>query len=160
DLRGRSLTPGFIYNDGDNAVPGGDVLKDSQWGGFTRPALGGDTLDQVLATLAFIVEHEDNVGEPMFFNLTDSWASLAMSSWDLSTRDEVAPEMPIVVYLDSSYSLVNTAMIELAIEKGFPPDHFHLDRDENGRYTGRAGAQLAGFIGREIRPWPSAQWFD
>jgi predicted amidohydrolase YtcJ len=160
DLRGRSLTPGFIYNDGDNSVPGGDVLKESQWGGITRPALGGDTLDQVLATLAFIVEHEGSAGEPMFFNLTDSWASLAMSSWDLGTLDEVAPETPIVVYLDSSYSLVNTAMIELAIEKGFPPDHFHLDRDANGKYTGKAGAQLSGFIGREIRPWPSAEWFD
>ncbi len=51
DLRGRSLTPGFIYSDGDNAVPAGDILKDSQWCGFTHPHLGGYTIDQALATL-------------------------------------------------------------------------------------------------------------
>ncbi|NNE38521.1 MAG: hypothetical protein HKN08_09470, partial [Gammaproteobacteria bacterium] len=39
DLEGRSLTPGFIYNDGDNSVPAGDILKDSQWHGVTHPHL-------------------------------------------------------------------------------------------------------------------------
>lgn len=160
DLQGRSLTPGFIYSDGDNSVPAGDILKDSQWGGMTHPALGGETIDQALATLSFIVDKESASGEPLFFNLTDSWASIAMQSWGLSTLDEVAPDVPIAIYLDSSYGLANTAMIELALERGFPPDHFHLDRDANGQYTGRVGAQLVGFIGREIRPWPDPEWFD
>ena len=160
DLRGRSVTPGFIYSDGDNSVPAGDILKDSQWGGFTHPHLGGATIDQALATMSFIVEKEGVAGESMYFNLSDSWASVAMKSWGISTLDEVAPEIPVAVYLDSSYALVNTPMIELALAKGFPADHFHLDRDENGDYTGRAGAQLAGFIGREVRPWPAAKWFD
>jgi len=160
DLKGRSLTPGFIYSDGDNSVPAGDILKDSQWGGMTHPHLGGETLDQALATLSFVVGREGTNGEPMFFNLSDSWASLAMQRWDISTLDEVAPEIPIAVYLDSSYGLVNTAMINLALERGFPADHFHLDRDANGRYTGRVGAQLVGFIGREVRPWPDPKWFD
>jgi hypothetical protein len=143
DLKGRSLTPGFIYNDGDNAVPAGDILKDSQWGGFVRPHLGGSTLDQALATLSFIVDQEGAGEEAMFFNLTDSWAGIAMKSWDIATLDEVAPETPIAVYLDSSYSLVNTAMIDLALEKGFPEDHFHLDRDANGFYWPR-GQAMAG----------------
>ena len=167
DLRGRSLTPGFIYSDGDNSVPAGDILKDSQWGGTIHPHLGGETIDQALATLSFVVGKEGKTGEPMFFNLSDSWASVAMKSWDLATLDEVAPEIPIAVYLDSSYGLVNTAMIELAIKKGFPRDHFHLDRDSNGNYTGRAGAQLVGFVGREVRVplttrvtgrWPVPAW--
>lgn len=160
DLRGRSLTPGFIYSDGDNAVPAGDILKDSQWGGVTHPRLGGATIDQALATLSFIADKEGADGDPMFFNLSDSWASIAMQSWDVKTLDEVAPETPIAIYLDSSYCLANTAMIELAIERGFPADHFHLDRDSNGNYTGKGGAQFAGFVGREVRPWPSAKWFD
>jgi len=160
DLRGRSVTPGFIYSDGDNSVPAGDILKDSQWGGHIRPRVGGSTLDQALDTLAFIVAKEGADGAPMFFNLSDSWASLAMKTWSISTLDEIAPDAPIAVYLDSSYSLVNTAMIELALEKGFPKDHFHLDRDAKGNYTGRAGAQLSGYIGREVRPWPEPQWFD
>ncbi|NIN33861.1 MAG: hypothetical protein GTO60_01585, partial [Gammaproteobacteria bacterium] len=32
--------------------------------------------------------------------------------------------------------------------------------DENGEYTGRVGAQAAGFIGREVRAWPDPEWFD
>jgi len=160
DLRGRSLTPGFIYSDGDGAVPAGDILKDSQWGGRTHPHLGGATIDQALATLSFIVDKEGANGDSLYFNLSDSWASVAMGSWDIATLDEIAPETPIAVYLDSSYALMNTAMIDLAIASGFPADHFHLDRDDNGKYTGRAGAQLAGFVGREVRPWPSPEWFD
>ena len=128
DLHGRSLTPGFIYSDGDNSVPAGDILKDSQWAGHIRPRVGGATLDQALDTLAFIVGKEGADGAPMFFNLSDSWASLAMKTWSISTLDEIAPDAPIVVYLDSSYSLVNTAMIELALKKGFPKDHFHPGR--------------------------------
>jgi len=160
DLKGRSVTPGFIYNDGDNSVPAGDILKDSQWGGFVQPHLGGETLDQALATLAFIVDKEGDDEDAMFFNLSDSWAGIAMKTWDISTLDEIAPNTPIAIYLDSSYSLVNTAMIELALERGFPEDHFHLDRDANGEYTGRSGAQLNGFIGREVRPWPDPEWFE
>lgn len=160
DLRGRSLTPGFIYSDGDNAVPGGDILKDSQWDGRPHPHLGGETLDQALSTLAFVTREKGSATKPVFFNLSDSWASMAMESWDISTLDEIAATTPIAVYLDSSYALINSAMIDLAIESGFPADHFHLDRNEDGTFTGRAGAQLAGFIGREIRPWPDASWFD
>ncbi|MEE8339459.1 MAG: amidohydrolase family protein [Xanthomonadales bacterium] len=160
DLNGRSLTPGFIYNDADNAVPAGDLIKDSQWGGYMRPKLGGETIDHALLTLGFIVENEGQPGEPMFFNLQDQWAAVAMRSWGISDLDEVAPENPIMIYLDSSYGLINTAMINLAIEKGFPADHFHLDRDEAGNPTGVSGAHLNGFVGREVRPWPDPAWFD
>jgi len=160
DLKGRSLTPGFIYNDGDNSVPAGDILKDSQWNGLTRPALGGATIDQALATLAYIVENEGQADEPMFFNLQDQWAATAMESWNLSTLDEVAPNNPVIIYLDSSYGMVNSAMVELAIKEGLPADHFHIDRDANGNYTGRVGAQAVGFIGREVRPWPDPIWFE
>jgi predicted amidohydrolase YtcJ len=160
DLRGRSLTPGFIYNDGDNSVPAGDILKDSQWNGITRPHLGGETVDQALATLSFIVEKEGEPGEPLFFNLRDNLSGTAMDAWGISTLDEVAPDNPVIVYLESSEGLMNSAMIKLAIESGFPADHLHLDRDKNGEYTGRGGAQLVGFIGREVRPWPDPIWFD
>jgi len=58
DLKGRSLTPGIIYNDGDNSVPAGDLIKDSQWGGQLRPEIGGKTIDQALATMGHIIEME------------------------------------------------------------------------------------------------------
>jgi len=160
DLKGRSLTPGFIYNDADNAVPAGDILKDSQWGGRTRPHLGGATLDQALATLAHIVENEGRPGEPVFFNLQDTWSGTAQDVWDKTILDEVAPNNPVIVSLESSEALINTAMIKLMLDSGFPPDHLHLQKDGNGGYTGKIGAQAAGFIGREVRPWPDPVWFD
>jgi len=160
DLRGRSVTPGFIYNDGDNSVPAGDILKDTQWKGKTHPHLGGRNIDEALATLSFIVAREGEKGVPLFFNLTDTLSGTAMDAWGKSTLDEVAPDIPVIIYLESSEGLLNSAMIDLALERGFPPEHMHLDRDVEGAYTGRGGAQLVGFIGREIRPWPDPEWFD
>jgi predicted amidohydrolase YtcJ len=160
NLNGRSLTPGFIYNDGDNAVPAGDLLKESQWQNMIQPKLGGQSIDQALVTLAYIVENETDPGAPVFFNLQDQWAAIAMRAWDVDTLDEVAPENPVAIYLDSSYGIMNTAMIDLAIDSGFPANHFHIDRDTDGDYTGVAGAQLVGFVGREVRPWPDPRWFD
>ena len=112
DLKGRSLTPGFIYNDGDNSVPAGDILKDSQWQGITHPHLGGRTLDEALATLAHVVENEGEPGEPFFFNLQDQWAGVALQSWNRSILDEVAPENPVMIYLSANTGLANKAMLD------------------------------------------------
>jgi predicted amidohydrolase YtcJ len=160
DLQGRSLTPGFIYTNSDNAVTAGDILKDSQWNGMIQPHVGGDSLDQALLTMSTIIEQEAEPGEPIFFNLYKEWSGPASNAWDKSTLDEIAPNNPVIVYLLSSEGIVNEQMIELALKSGFPKDHFHLDRDEQGQYTGRAGSDLVGFIGREVRPWPSPEWFD
>ncbi len=160
DLKGRSLTPGFIYNDGDNSVPAGDILKDSMWGGHTKPHLGGRTIDEALATLAYIVENEGVPGDSFFFNLQDQWAAVAMKSWNRQTLDEVAPDNPVMVYISANTALANQAMMGLALAEGLPEDHFHIGRDENGEFTGFTGAQVSGFIGREVRPWPDPEWFD
>lgn len=160
DLKGRSLTPGFIYNDGDNSVPAGDILKDSMWEGRIQAHLGGKTLDEALATLASIVETHGKPGEPLFIKLQDQWAGKVLQDWNRSTLDEVAPDNPIIVYLEANTGLANKAMIELAIKEGLPADHFHLQRDASGEYTGWTGAQASGFIGREVRPWPDPVWFD
>lgn len=102
DLKGRSLTPGFIYNDGDNSVPAGDLIKDSQWGGQMHSEIGGETIDQMLATMTHIVANEAVPNEPVFINLQDQWAAVAMKSWNISTLDEIAPNNPIMIFLDSS----------------------------------------------------------
>lgn len=160
DLNGRSMTPGIIYSNADNALPGGDLVKFSQWGGYTHEAVGGDTIEQVLLTMARIIEQEGKSGEPIFLNLQDQWAGKASTAWDITTLDEIAPDVPIVIYLDSSHTLANSSMIELAIEKGFPADHLSIGRDQDGRFNGRTGGQFSGFVGREIRPWPVPAWFD
>lgn len=160
DLKGRSVTPGFIYNDGDNSVPAGDILKNSQWDERIQPQVGGKTIDEILATMSSIVETQGKPGQPMFFDLQDQWATAAMEGWNADTLNEIAPNNPIIVYLDSSYGILNSSMVDLAIKEGFPPEHFHLQRDANGKPTGVAGAQLVGFVGREVRPWPEPAWFD
>lgn len=160
DLKGRSLTPGFIYNDADNAVPAGDILKNSMWDGLIQPAIGGKTIDEALATMAQLVETKGKPGEPLFLDLQDTWTGTAMHIWDKQVLDEIAPNVPLIVYLESSEGVMNTAMIDLAIKSGFPADHIHLQRDKDGNPTGKAGAQLVGFVGREIRPWPEPVWFD
>jgi predicted amidohydrolase YtcJ len=160
DIQGRSMTPGIIYTNGDNAVPGGDLVKTSQWGGRLYPAVGGENLDKILATFAHIIEQEGAPGEPLFIRLLDQWAAKAMEAWSISTLDEIAPDVPVIVYLDPSFAFSNTAMIELAIAEGFPVDHFQLDRDVDVKFTGRTGEQFNGFVGRELRPFPSPEWFD
>ena len=160
NLRGRSVTPGFIYTNSDNAVTAGDILKDSQWHGMIQPHIGGDSLDQSLLTMSKIIDEEAEPNEPVFFNLNKEWSGPASVAWDISTLDEIAPDNPVIVYLLSSEGIVNEKMINLAIEMGFPEDHFHLDIDNEGNYTGRAGSDLVGFIGREVRPWPTPEWFD
>lgn len=160
ELKGKSMTPGIIYSNADNALPGGDLVKFSQWDGYTHPSIGGETIDQALVTIAHIVSQNGEAGSPMFFNLQDQWAGVASRSWDITTLDEIAPDVPIIVYLDSSHTLANTAMLELAIGSGFPQDHISVGRDENGKFSGKTGGQFSGFVGREIRPWPVPEWFD
>jgi hypothetical protein len=126
----------------------------------THPHLGGDNVDQALATLAYIVENQSEPGEPVFFNLVDTLSGTAMDAWGISTLDEVSPNNPVIVYLESSEGVANTAMINLAVENGLAENHFHIGRDSSGNYTGKLGAQAVGFIGREVRPWPDPVWFD
>ena len=160
DLKGNSLTPGFIYSNADNSVPAGDIQKDSMWAGRIQPELGGDNMDQILSTLTHIVDQEGGSQAPVYFNLVDTWSGTVADSWDITTLDEVAGDTPVIVFLESSEAVVNTAMLNLAVKEGFPPDHLHLQKDANGKYTGRVGAQAAGYIGREVRPWPDPVWFD
>jgi len=51
DLAGRSVTPGYIYNDGDNAVPGGDIYKDTMVGGWLSGRIPGDDMEILLSSL-------------------------------------------------------------------------------------------------------------
>ena len=160
DLKGGSITPGYIYTNSDNVVPGADVVKASQWDGALHPPIGGKTIDDVLSTMAAIVSKHGKTGEPLFLDLQDQWSGVAAEAWTLDMIDEIAPDIPIVIYLDSSHSYANTAMLNLAIEKGFPADHLTIGRDKDGNFIGKTGGQFSGFVGREIRPWPSPEWFD
>lgn len=158
DLQGRSVTPGFIYSDGDNAVPGGDLVKESQWGGTIRQQLGGETLDQVTATIKYIVANEVLPDEIVYIKITDQWAGPIMETWDRSTVDELSPDNPTLILPDCCHAIANSRLIDLMLAEGFPADHLHLIRDSNGVPTGQLGSLAVGFVGRELRPTPPPEW--
>ena len=160
DLKGKSVTPGFIYSDGDNAVPGGDLVKESQWNGTIQSQVGGESLEQIEQTITHIAEKEALPGEIIFIKTADSWSGPILETWNKDTLDELSPNNPTLLLPDCCYAIANSAMIELMLKKGFPPDHLHLVKDANGNYTGQLGANAVGFVGRELRPFPPPEWIN
>jgi len=160
DLQGKSVTPGFIYSDGDNAVPGGDLVKDSQWNGTIQDQIGGETLEQIEQTITHIAENEALPGEIVFIKTADNWAGSILETWNKDTLDELSPNNPTLLLPDCCYAIANSALIKLMLEKGFPPDHLHMMKDANGNITGQLGANAVGFVGRELRPFPPPEWIQ
>jgi len=160
DLQGKSVLPGFIYSDGDNAVPGGDLVKDSQWNGTIQSQIGGETIEQIEQTITHIAENEALPGEIVFIKTADNWAGAILETWNRDTLDELSPNNPTLLLPDCCYAIANSALIELMLKQGFPPEHLHLMKDANGRITGQLGANAVGFVGRELRPFPPAEWIN
>ena len=68
DLDGRTVTPGFIYNDGDNSVPGGDIYKDTQVAGVLTGRVTGADMEQLLRSIREVLS-KGSPGEPIFVNM-------------------------------------------------------------------------------------------
>ena len=67
----------------------------------------------------------------------------------------IRAEQSACLFFNDSVVVVNTAMLELAFKAGLPRDHFGVVRDAPGNPTGQLFHQAAGFIGWQVRPWPS-----
>ena len=160
DLNGKSMTPGFIYSDGDNAIPGGDLVKESQWGGTIQGRIGGDTMEQVETTITYIAENEVLEGEIIFLKVSDQWAGPMLETWDKSRLDELSPNNPTMLLPDCCHAIANSKLLEVMANEGFPQDHFHLIKDGSGVPTGQLGANAVGFVGRELRPFPPPEWIQ
>ncbi len=160
DLRGKSVTPGFIYSDGDNAIPGGDLVKESQWGGTIQGRIGGETIEQVEQTITYIAENEADENEIIFLKVSDQWAGPMLETWDKSRLDELSPNNPTMLLPDCCHAIANSKLLELMTQEGFPPDHFHLIKNDAGEATGQLGANAVGFVGRELRPFPPPEWIQ
>ena len=160
DLDGKSMTPGFIYSDGDNAIPGGDLVKDSQWGGTIQNQIGGETMEQLETSITYIAENEALADEILFLKVSDQWAGPMLETWDKSRLDELSPTNPTMLLPDCCHAIANSKLLELMEEEGFPQNHFHLIRNEQGELTGQLGANAVGFVGRELRPFPPPEWIE
>jgi predicted amidohydrolase YtcJ len=158
DLKGRTVTPGYIYNDGDNAVPGGDIYKDTLVNGWLSGRIEGDELDTLLKSLDEVLK-QTHEGDPVFVNMPKNFP-LEAHEWTAHDIDEIAPSNPLALFYTSSDVRANHAMLELAFSMGLPRDHFGVHKDENGEPTGALFHEATGFVGWEVRPYPSREYIE
>jgi predicted amidohydrolase YtcJ len=158
DLKGRSVTPGYIYNDGDNAVPGGDIYKDTLVDGWLSGRIKGEELQELLKSIDEVLgkAHE---GDPVFINMPKDYP-LEAQAWNADDIDEIAPNNPLALFYTSSDVRANHAMLEKAFAMGLPRDHFGVDKNEKGEPTGSLFHEATGFIGWQVRPYPSRAYIE
>jgi predicted amidohydrolase YtcJ len=158
DLAGRTLTPGYIYNDGDNAVPGGDIYKDTMVGGWLSGRIAGSEMEVLLSSLDEVLE-KATPAEPVFVNMPKNFPAEAFD-WTADDLDTIAPENPIALFYTSSDVRANNAMLERAFAMGLPRDHFGVIYDDNGKPTGELVHEATGFVGWQARPYPSRAYIE
>ena len=122
DLDGRTLTPGYIYSDGDNAVPGGDIYKDTMVGGWLSGRIPGDDMEVLLSSLEDLLE-QAAPDEPVFVNMPKNFPEESFA-WSADDLDDVAPDNPIALFYTSSDVRANHAMLERAFSMGLAGGSF------------------------------------
>ena len=152
DLAGRTVVPGFIDSDGDNAFVGGDLYKDTMVNGVVGDKVEGENVADMFDQVRKLVD-EAEPGSPVFIRMSDDFID-QLQSLTAKHLDEMAPNNPLFLSLSSSDALANTAMLKLAFDAGLPRDHFQVIKDKNGKPNGRLISRAAGFIGWNLRDWP------
>src|SRR5919109_1444347 len=152
DLRGRSVTPGFIDSDGDNAFAGGDLYKDTMVNGKVGKKVRGKDVPDMLNQVGKLVA-QAKPGSNVYVRMADEFVS-DLSKLTAKDLDKLAPNNPLMLSLSSSEGVVNTLMLEKAFAAGLHKDHFQVVKDANGNPTGQLFSQALGFIGWNLRDWP------
>ncbi len=156
DLNGSTVTPGFIYNDGDNSVPGGDIYKDTQVAGNLTGRIAGARMEELLAGIRKVLAL-GKPGEPVFINMPKASPRRA-EFWTTEDLDQYAPDNPLALFFNDSVVIANTKMLEMAFRQGLPRDHFGVVKGKAGKPNGQLFHQAAGFIGWQVRPYPSPEY--
>jgi predicted amidohydrolase YtcJ len=152
DLQGRSVVPGAVDSDGDNAFAGGDLYKDTMVNGKVGKKIRGKNVAEMLDKVNQLVA-EAKPGTPVFCRMADEFVT-ELSKLTAKDLDKIAPNNPIILSLSSSEGVANTAMLEKAFSAGLRREHFQVVKDKNGRPTGQLFSQALGFIGWNLRDWP------
>jgi predicted amidohydrolase YtcJ len=158
DLAGRTVTPGFIYNDGDNSVPGGDIYKDTEVAGFLTGRIAGAKLEELVLSIREVLA-KGKPGEPIFINMPKASPRRA-ETWTAADLDAIAPANPLALFNNDSVVIANSAMLSLAFDAGLSRNHWGVVHDAKGKPNGRLFHQAAGFIGWQVRPWPSRTYIE
>jgi predicted amidohydrolase YtcJ len=152
DLAGRSLVPGFIDSDGDNAFAGGDLYKDTMVNGVVGKKVRGKNVPDMLEQVRKLVQ-QAKPGSSVYVRMADEFVS-DLSKLTAKDLDKIAPANPLMLSLSSSEGVVNTIMLEKAFAAGLRRDHFQIVKDAGGNPTGQMFSQALGFIGWNLRDWP------
>jgi predicted amidohydrolase YtcJ len=152
DLAGRSVVPGFIDSDADNAFAGGDLYKDTMVNGKVGSRVSGASVEEMLAKVRALVAAA-RPGTPVFVRMADEWIN-ELAKLTLADADKLAPANPLLLSFSSSEGLVNTSMLERAFAAGLPRDHLGIVRDRTGRPTGQLFGAALGMVGWNLRDWP------
>jgi predicted amidohydrolase YtcJ len=152
DLAGRSVVPGFIDSDGDNAFAGGDLYKDTMINGRIGQRVRGDSVASLLKQVRDLVATAAP-GSPVFIRMADEWIN-ELSKLTRKDADELAPNNPLMLSFSSSEGLVNTAMLDRAFAAGLPRNHIGIVKDASGTPTGQLFGAALGMVGWNLRDWP------
>jgi len=152
DLAGRSLVPGFIDSDGDNAFAGGDLYKDTMVNGVVGKKVRGKNVPEMLEQVRKLVS-QAKPGSNVYVRMADEFVS-DLSKLTAKDLDKLAPDNPLMLSLSSSEGVVNTLMLEKAFAAGLRKDHFQVVKDSSGNPTGQMFSQALGFVGWNLRDWP------
>ncbi|MBI4477882.1 MAG: amidohydrolase family protein, partial [Acidobacteria bacterium] len=152
DLAGRSVVPGFIDSDGDNAFAGGDLYKDTMVNGRVGLKVRAESVPAMLKQVEALVATAAP-GSPVFVRMADEWIN-DLAKLTVKDADRLAPNNPLMLSFSSSEGLVNTAMLERAFAAGLPRDHIGIVKDAAGAPTGQLFGAALGMVGWNLRDWP------
>jgi predicted amidohydrolase YtcJ len=151
DLAGRSVVPGFIDSDGDNAFAGGDLYKDTQVNGKILPIVRAASVAAMLEQVRALVA-QAAPGSPVYVRLADEFLN-DLAKLTSREVDALAPNNPLMLCLTTD-SVVNTLMLERAFAAGLPRTHAGVVRDAGGKPTGQLFSAASGMVGWNLRDWP------
>jgi len=152
DLAGRSVVPGFIDSDGDNAFAGGDLYKDTMVNGKVGTKVRGDSVAAMLKDVSALVA-QAAPGSPVWVRMADEWIN-DLAKLTVKDVDALAPKNPLMLSFSSSEGLVNSLMLERAFVAGLPRDHVGVVKDAAGKPTGQLFGAAIGMVGWNLRDWP------
>jgi hypothetical protein len=152
DAQGKSVVPGIIDSDGDNAFAGGDLYKDTMVNGKVGQRVRGADVPEMLEKVKALVAIAAP-GSPVYVRMSDEFRN-ALSKLTAKDLDTIAPKNPLMLSLSSSDGVVNTLMLERAFAAGLRRDHFQVVKDKNGEPTGQLFSRALGFVGWNLRDWP------
>ena len=152
DAGGRSVVPGFIDSDGDNAFAGGDLYKDTQVNGRILPMVRASSVAAMLEQVKGLVA-QAAPGSPVYVRMADEFLN-DLAKLTAKDLDALAPGNPLMLCLTTD-SVVNTAMLARAFAAGLPRDHVGVVRDAAGQPTGQLFSSASGIVGWNLRDWPA-----